>query len=70
MRDAICLFSAVLLVLSLLCTGCFFLGANEAESDNRFCEDRHHQYVEASQSACNAAGPDVAEWIEGRCYCY
>lgn len=70
MRDRTCLFSATLLLLNLLFTGCFFLGANEPESANNFCDGRHNQYVEASQSACNGAGPDVAEWIEGRCYCY
>ncbi|HMB93969.1 MAG TPA: hypothetical protein VKP65_24175 [Rhodothermales bacterium] len=70
MRDTFCLLSATCLLLMMLFTGCFFLGANESKSDTGFCEDRHHQYVEASESACNAAGTEVAEWIEGRCYCY
>lgn len=58
------------LCLTLSLTGCF-LGANANDNDDTICQGRHNVYIEASKQACDAAGPDVAEWIDGGgCYCY
>lgn len=58
------------LCLTLALTGCIF-GANENDNDPTVCQGRHHVYIEASKQACDAAGPDVAEWSEeSGCYCY